>query len=164
MYTDTRNARKSHALHSMEMSKMTARIPIGVLLIMALWSPNATTSDEIDGVWYFQVDRVWSHSSTPPFPSMLLAESSYVPASEKHVYKIVISRMADGRFQADFNDPPFKGISKQADALMYVFDLPMGRFIIMHGKNGLEGELTRYGSGVPITKSERGMLKRKVDP
>jgi hypothetical protein len=36
-----------------------------------------------------------------------------------------------------------------------------GRFVVWSGKNGLQGELTIYGSGVYIISSERGSISRQ---
>jgi hypothetical protein len=119
--------------------------------------------DGIDGIWYLRVDRVWNRSGNAGFPSLLLAESTYSRVSDGPTYRIVISGRPEQGYQISIDDPPIRGRQQPTYALQYVFELEDGsggRFLIMHGKDGLEGELTIYGSGVPIIKSERGAFTR----
>ncbi len=116
------------------------------------------------GIWYFRVDRAWNGSGSPGFPSSLLAESTYSPVSNGPIYRILISGTPMG-FQISIGDPPIKGRQQPTGALQFVFYLQEGtfaggRFLIMNGQDGPEGELTVYGSGLPIIKSERGALTR----
>jgi len=124
------------------------------------------SSPGLAGTWYFRVDRVWKGSGNPPFPSSLLAESTYSHVSNGPTYRIVISGTHPMGYEISIGDTPMRGYQQPPGAPQIVFDLrdgtfAGGRFLIMHGKKGLEGELTIYGSGLPILESERGTLTRE---
>jgi hypothetical protein len=119
----------------------------------------------LDGIWYFRVDRAWNGSGRPGLPPSLLAESTYSPVSNGPKYRIVISGAPEEGYQISIGDPPIKGRQQPTGALQFVVYLQEGtfaggRFLIMNGKEGPEGELTVFGSGLPIIKSERGTLRR----
>jgi hypothetical protein len=126
-------------------------------------SGGQTAPTGLGGIWYLRVDRTWDGSGNPGFPWLLLAESTYSHISNGPTYRVVISGKREQGYEISIGDTPIKGYQQPTYALQYVFELrdgtfAGGRFLIMHGKNGLEGELTIYGSGLPITKSERGAL------
>ena len=154
---------------------MIAIIALVFVLVLPLAGHSQTgqpadghpSSPGLDGIWYFRVDRVWNGSGNPPFPSSLLAESTYSHVSNGPTYRIVISGTGFQGYEISIGDIPMRGHQQPPGAPQIIFDLREGtfaggRFLITHGKDGLEGELTIYGSGLPIIKSERGTLTREL--
>jgi hypothetical protein len=127
---------------------------------------NAAVSlDEFtDGQWGLRVDRAWDGlDGGISFPSDPLAEDDYEPVSGGPVYPIVVtdlgSRVAVGA-------TPLEGARSSTDGDRIVFELSEGtfaggRFAVWGLNHGLQAELTIYGSGRPIVKSERGSLIRQ---
>ena len=125
-----------------------------------------------DGAWDLRVDRVWdSRSKNVSSPSDaladsdLLADSDFRPVSGGPTYRVVVSEHGS-RVAIDESSVlkhPLEGERAYATADQLVFDLSEGtfaggRFVVWPAEDGLQGELTFYGSGVPIVKSERGVL------
>ena len=143
-----------------------------LMVVVAVFciSNNISAENGLEGMWHFRVDRVWDGSGDPSFPFSPLAESSYCPVANGPTYRIEISGSPGKDYLISIGDPPIKGhqmpansLEHQANPLGIVFSLDVfvgGRFVIMPGKNVLQGELTKYGSGRPIIKSERGVLTR----
>jgi hypothetical protein len=152
---------------------MTIRFPVIVLMLVAilfLVSGKIVAGDPLEGVWYLHVDRALAHQSAiPNYPWMSIGEGSYYSVSDGPTYKVVISGSL-GKYRITISDPLLRGRQKPTDALeqpkdplgiVFLLDVGAGgRFIIMHVNDRLEGELTFYGSGRPITRSERGVLTR----
>ena len=146
---------------------MIAFVALGFILALPLagHAQAGLAPTGLAGIWYFRVDRIWDGSGNPGFPNLLLAESTYSHVSNGPTYRIIISGRPEQGYQVSIGDPPIQGHQQPTYALQYVFELQDGtfaggRFLIMHGKDGLEGELTIYGSGIPVIKSERGAFTR----
>ena len=119
-----------------------------------------------DGAWDLRVDRVWdSRSKNVSSPSDALADSDFRPVSGGPTYRVVVSEHGS-RVAIDESSVlkhPLEGGRATATADRLVFELSEGtfaggRFVVWPAEDGLQGELTFYGSGVPIVKSERGVL------
>jgi len=117
------------------------------------------------GAWTLHVDRAWDgKSGSPQFPSDTLDESAYKSLSVGFSYQLVLT----GGGQEVTITGTIAGTvqarrGKVTDTLVQ-YDVPDngtfagGRFVVWSSGEGLQGELTFYGSGVPITESERGFL------
>jgi hypothetical protein len=134
---------------------------IGMVLCLSF---EASAGGVADGLWQLTIDRAFDQSVSPPFPSSMLAESVYQPVSNGRTYRV---RVSENGSKISIEDLQVEGmLTKNLD----VYELrdtasgsrfgAGGRFIIMVGKKGLEAELTTYGSGIPIIKSERGSFKK----
>ncbi len=120
------------------------------------------------GCWHFQPDRVWSgvpgSATYPIYPTDPLREEDYHPgAPPGSKYSIVVS--GEGRWVSIDGSPPIKGTrtdhSEQHVTYSLGEGLPAGgRLIVWREGSGYQAELTRYGSGVPVAKSERGTVVR----
>jgi len=114
-----------------------------------------------DGSWELRVDRAWDgFSGTIAFPSDPFTEADYRPDSGGVTYLVVVS---GGTTTVAIGNPPVEGSRVTATDQRLAYDLNRGtfaggRFIVWPGSAGLQAELTIYGSGRPIIKSERGNL------
>ncbi len=121
---------------------------------------NAAKLSFLDGNdFLFEIDRI---SETPDvqFPLDDLQESDYEELSEGTHYNVIISQ--DGQIVA-IEPGSMRGrkISNEDNSVFYQLDEGVfagGRFVIWINYDRFETELTVYGSGVPIVKSERGYL------
>jgi hypothetical protein len=98
--------------------------------------------------------------STPQLPHGELSESDYVETDDGAAYEVAFS-VDDTR--VEIGETPLVGTLSADDNERLYFDLQEGtfaggRFVVWATDGGLEAELTIYGSGVPIIKSERGPL------
>jgi hypothetical protein len=121
----------------------------------------------VDGEWVLRIDRA------VPVISLGLTRhsqdvdgSEYRSISEGSAYPIIVSDHGvrveiEGKKRPAVR-PPMQGVRASAtEPLVYSLDggtFAGGRFVVWSGKDGLEGELTIYGAGVPIISSERGSI------
>lgn len=135
-------------------------------------NPNRTVSTPgqfVDGSWQFRIDRSWVGESH--YPRDPLAEAEYQAFEKAPVYPILVlehgSRIIIGT-QHEWTRSlhfPLKG-TRTLSTEFVAYDLREGtpaggRFLVWLGDRGLQGELTIYGSGVPIVSSERGIILRE---
>lgn len=132
-------------------------------------SSTPTLASFTTGTWYLKVDRAWDGTTgAPQFPSDALDEAAYKAVSTPRVYRVVVS---DGgqlvTLRITDADTTLQAQRAKVTATVLQYDLPFtglsaggtgGRFLVWSTANGLQAELTLYGSGVPITQSERGVL------
>jgi hypothetical protein len=125
--------------------------------------PSVLTSF-VTGSWELRVDRAWNGvAGNVQFPSDTLDESAYEEVLGGPTHHIVVSD--EGR-QIAIGDTPLRGHrAKAADSLVEyslstgTSEAPAGgRLVVWPTTDGLQGELTLYGSGRPIVKSERGSM------
>lgn len=125
---------------------------------------------ELDGQSYtLQVDRVANHPDVQS-PNESLQESDYEETDQGNQYDVRFSENAHtvtvrgnpvaedtvvmtGLLEADTEDSRQYGIEEGLFA--------GGRFKVWVADNHFEAELTVYGSGIPILRSERGRLGRQ---
>lgn len=125
-------------------------------------TPVLTLQDFADGSWTLRVDRRYQadeNSSTLPTDS--LAEESY-QATTAHDYSVSVSEDVS---RVTIGTEPWVGELTSDEASSLTFNLTDGtfaggRFVVWSTAQGLQAELTLYGSGVPIAQSERGSLVR----
>jgi hypothetical protein len=125
---------------------------------------GTASSSFSDGAWQLQVDRHWNGDLAGVlFPEMALDEDDYEPVADAAPYDMLVS---DGWHFVSIGTAPSLGeLSAGATSTLH-YELTKGtfaggRFLVWVTPNGLEAELTIYGSGVPIISSERGRLIRK---
>lgn len=107
-----------------------------------------------------KIDRV-SNNPNVQFPKDSLQEGDYVATSDDIQYNVAFS--ADGKIvtigtgaisgekTVDGNESKYYNIDNGLFA--------GGRFLVWINNKDFEAEYTIYGSGIPIIKSERGILK-----
>jgi hypothetical protein len=125
-------------------------------------TPALTLQDFSDGSWTLRVDRrhePGSDSST--LPTDPLDEESYHSTTARD-YLVSVSEDAS---RVSIGTEPWVGELTADSESSFTFNLTDGtfaggRFVVWSTAQGLQAELTLYGSGVPIAQSERGSLVR----
>jgi len=126
--------------------------------------PVASLSQFVDGPWELQIDRAWMRlDDSVLFPSDQLAEADYQSVSGGPTYPIVVS---DRSSRVAIGSPPLEGSRTTVATKGIVYELREGtfaggRFVVWSSNQGLHAELTIYGSGRPIVRSERGTLAQR---
>lgn len=120
-----------------------------------------------DGVWELRIDRQGG-SEDPDEAFGFLPEARYHPIENGTIYRVVIwDRGNRVSVEGTWGTTPFvaKGTRSSAttDEKAW-YDLSDttagGRFVVWQTREGLQGEVTVYGSGRPIVRSERGEVRR----
>lgn len=122
-----------------------------------------------DGEWELKVDREWAREGDQSLPRSL-TEDDYRLVSDGPRYSVVVT---DGCKKVEIREvgaagehPPKKGATHASgDPAVYWLQegtFAGGQFVLLRGDRRLEAELTMFGSGVPITSSERGSLSKKL--
>lgn len=116
-----------------------------------------------DGAWTFAVDRAFQVGSVPvAFPSTPLPEAGYVPISAATSYRFTVSA---GGARIDVAEPRLAGRLEKETSEQLVYDvvegsITGGRIVVSrNAAGGLQAELTIFGSGLPVVRSERGLLR-----
>ncbi len=115
-----------------------------------------------DGAWVLTIDRALRAGvSASGLPTAPLSEGDFAPAAGATIYRIVASRHAA---RIEVVEPRMVGQLQQVAAQRMIYALGEGTFaggrvVVWRESGGLQGELTIYGSGVPVTKSERGAVR-----
>ncbi|HYW29989.1 MAG TPA: hypothetical protein VE869_00685 [Gemmatimonas sp.] len=95
-------------------------------------------------------------------PSTPIPETGYRPISARPTYQLAVLENAE-RLQVA--EPRMVGRLQQATADRLSYDIVQGTFaggriVLWRGQSGeLQAELTIYGSGLPVVKSERGPVR-----
>lgn len=158
-------------------AKFLLSILLGILLLSSVacragggvipeGRPSTAPAVMDDGRWVFTVDRTWDgQSGNVRSPSDVLPESGFGPVASGLTYSVVISERGSqvSVEGASIENHAIKGQRVAATDGRLAYDLTEGtfaggRFTAWSTKDGLQGELTVYGSGRPIVKSERGVL------
>lgn len=114
-----------------------------------------------DGAWDLRVDRVWDgQSGYVGSPSDALADSAYQSVTGGAAYRVIVSDQASS---VSLGPRLVRGQRAASADTCLVFDLSEGtfaggRFVVWAGREGLQAEVTLYGSGRPIIESQRGAL------
>ncbi len=139
-------------------------ICLGLCMLLAACSgTNSADLTLLDGNdFVLKVDKISEHPNVQ-FPHSNLKKSDYKETNDGAHYEIIISQ--DGQTVTIGSDP-IQGQKTDDGNGSKKFELDEGtfaggRFMVWKNKNNLEAELTIYGSGVPIFKSERGLLVPK---
>lgn len=130
--------------------------------------PGLSSAWISDGEWELQVDREWVRKGAQSLPRSL-TEDDYRLVSDGPRYSVVVT---DGCKKVEIREvgaagehPPKKGATHASgDPAVYWLQegtFAGGQFVLLRGDRGLEAELTMFGSGVPITSSQRGSLSKK---
>lgn len=125
-------------------------------------APPATLASFGDGAWLFVVDREWSRSlGDAQLPSDPLPDAAYVPVTSGATLPVVVSD-AGARVTIGSESPLVGSRVNESEAAV-TYDLAEstfagGRFVVWPQGQGLQAEVTIYGSGLPIVQSRRGAL------
>jgi hypothetical protein len=154
---------------------MTFRLPIVAVISVAVAACGGGAGPSqhdmpmvltwfVTGSWDLRVDRAWNGvAGNVQFPSDALDESAYEAVVGGPTHRVVVS---DGGRQVAIGETPLRGErTKATDSRVEyslstgTFEAPAGgRLVVWARADGLQGELTLYGSGRPIVKSERGSM------
>jgi len=109
--------------------------------------------------YVLEINRI-SERPDVQFPTDALTENNYEEVNEGLHYAITIS--SNGQtITIEPGAITGRRLSDIEESLFFELDggvFAEGRFIVWTTENNIEAELTIYGSGVPIIKSERGYL------
>jgi hypothetical protein len=119
-----------------------------------------------DGRFTMHVDRVWNTATADvTLPSDPLSESDYQPVANGASYEIVLSgqgvTVAITGAQMMFHGARASATATRVEYTLDQGTFAGGRWAAWPEHAGLAAELTLFGSGRPVVKSERGTLARK---
>jgi hypothetical protein len=120
-----------------------------------------------DGVWLLTVDRALRprELSTVGVPTDPLSEADFAPVDGGARHRLVVSEDAA---RIEIVDPRTQSQMvaqlEQANAERLIYGLvdgafAGGRIVVWREASGVQAELTIYGSGVPVVRSERGSVR-----
>jgi hypothetical protein len=123
----------------------------------------------VDGLYELRIDRVWNgDAKNIDLPTPPLEESSYAPDKTGYLYRLKVENsralvtLADVSSLPTAATEPVRATFKEMLGERLMYDLPDafagGRFVVWATADGLQGEYTTYGSGVPIATSQRGPI------
>jgi hypothetical protein len=115
-----------------------------------------------DGVWLLTVDRALRPGgSTVGVPKDSLSEADFAPVAGGARYRLVVSAYA-ARIEVVGSQMVAQLEQATAERLIYgLVDgaFAGGRIMVWREPSGIQAELTIYGSGVPVVRSERGSVR-----
>jgi hypothetical protein len=116
-----------------------------------------------DGVWLLTVDRALRprELSTVGVPTDPLSEADFAPVDGGARYRLVVSEDAA---RIEVVESQMVAQLEQATAEQLIYGLvdgafAGGRIMVWREPSGIQAELTIYGSGVPVVRSERGSVR-----
>ena len=115
------------------------------------------------GSWELHVDRVWAGAQGGvTFPLAELVESDFRPSPSPVKYAMLFSVQATTVSIGDSLTIKGTLASETDERVTYSLNEGLfagGRLVIWRAGKELQGELTIYGSGLPIVRSERGKVE-----
>jgi hypothetical protein len=141
-------------------------------------SSRSESAEFHDGAWVLVVDRTLRDGSgTAGLPSTPRSESDFAPATGNTTYQVDVSEQGARIVINATLAPATPGSGKGTQIVHLVGRLESatpdsqtyqivagsfagGRFVASRISGGLQGELTTYGSGRPVLRSERGPLRQ----
>ena len=137
------------------------------VLICGACGPTDSSQSELpafhDGTWMLVVDRTLRDgSATAGAPEAPLSESDFAPAVGNATYRVDVSEQGA---RIVVTEPRLVGRLETATPDRRTYQIVEGsfaggRFVAWQISDGLQGELTMYGSGRPVVRSERGPLRQ----
>lgn len=124
-----------------------------ILIISANLKTSTADTLMTDHNYILTTTQIAKHP-TVVFPRDVVPDSLYKIADTIVSYRIKFSET----FDSVFIDSLTIGTKDKVDSEKIYFSLGLGRFVIWKYNSILFAELTQYGFGVPIIKSERGIL------
>jgi hypothetical protein len=117
-----------------------------------------------DGVWLLTVDRALRPGSSTlrvGVPTDPLSEADFAPVDGGARYRLVVSEDAA---RIEVVESQMVAQLEQATAERLIYGLvdgafAGGRIMVWREPSGIQAELTIYGSGVPVVRSERGSVR-----
>jgi streptogramin lyase len=130
-------------------------------------APTDSSQSELaafhDGAWMLVVDRTLRPGSgASGLPEAPLSESDFAPATGTTTYRVEVSEQGA---RIVVTEPRLVGRLETATPESRTYQIVEGsfaggRFVASQVSGGLQGELTMYGSGLPVVRSERGPLRQ----
>ena len=142
--------------------KHMSAVLVSVLACGACTPTDSSLSESAgfhDGAWVLVVDRALRDGrGTAGFPSTPLSESDFAPAAGNTTYQVDVSEQGARIVINATLAPATPGSGKGNQIVEGSF--AGGRFVASQISGDLQGELTTYGSGRPVLRSERGPLRQ----
>jgi hypothetical protein len=145
--------------------KYIAGFFILTIILPVLFNCSAENSDDKFSVLggndlIFEVNRISQHPNVQ-FPSDQLNENDYLKTDDGPEYEISFS---ENMQTVSFMNDSISGTIMEDTEEYQKYDLNNGlfaggRFVVWITEDQFEAELTIYGSGVPIIRSERGNIR-----
>lgn len=137
-----------------------------LILIIGCDSDNPVDQSDLDfqslngGNFEFEVDRAIETPATTQFLKGDILESNYEELNEVVIYDVTFSEdgqtvvIEPGSIYGQMTNDSVESIYYELGEETFAG----GQFIVWINDNEFEAELTIFGSGIPIVKSERGHL------
>jgi len=140
---------------------------IAVCLLFSMCKKQEDKNEKIDfpmlngSSFILKVNRI-SQGQGAQFPADILTESNYTATNEDIQHEVTFTE--DGQ-SVSISPGPVAGSKEKDNEVCKFYELSDGlfaggRFLIWIDNDEFEAEFTVYGSGVPIIRSERGILER----
>ena len=135
-----------------------------LLLLVGCDTPNADNEHNLsllDGNNFaLKIDRIMSGRPDVQFPTDNLKESDYEESKDGTQYNVTFSK--DGQM-VTIEPGSISGQKTNGGDVSVLYELNEGasaggRFVVWINNDSFEVELTLYGSGIPIVRSERGYM------
>ncbi len=148
-------------------SAVVVSIGLATVIACAACRPSNSSDSELrhafhDGVWLLTVDRALRPgSSTVGVPTDPLSEADFAPVDGGARYRLVVSEES-ARIAVVESQMVAQLEQTTAERLIYgLVDgaFAGGRIMVWREPSGIQAELTIYGSGVPVVRSERGSVR-----
>jgi hypothetical protein len=150
----------------MRQAKRSVVLCIACATLMACGEESGPTGSSSlglhDGAWLLTVRQITERvPSSVTVPTAPLPDSAYVPVPAGTSYRLELSEQ--GR-RLTVMDPRMLGVRESTSPERLTYALTEGTFAggrvaVWAAADGLEAELTIYGSGVAVVRSERGPLR-----
>jgi len=153
------------------MRKTRGAVVLSIGLASVIACPACRSSDSSDselrhafhdGVWLLTVDRALRPGRpTVGVPTDPLSEADFAPVDGGARYRLVVSRDAA---RIEVVESQMVAQLEQATAERLIYGLvdgafAGGRIMVWREAGGIQAELTIFGSGLPVVRSERGSVR-----
>lgn len=142
---------------------------IGLASVIACGACRSSDSSDFDlrqafhdGVWLLTVDRALRPGrSAVGVPTDPLSEADFAPVDRGARYRLFVSEDAA---HIEVEESQMVAQLEQATAERLIYRLVEGAFaggriMVWREPTGFQAELTIYGSGLPVVRSERGSVR-----
>ena len=129
-------------------------ISVLMLLVMSCKENDSETGS------FFQVERIATHPGVQ-FPLDEIPDSLYVVSTENLRYTIRFSDERDSVFIDQERITGYRTAQSESSITYATDQFAGGRFVVKTNMMPNEAELVTYGSGTPVVKGEKGIIRTR---